>query len=107
MSKSYNNIIPIFCKKDDLRQRIMKIKTDSKEPGEPKETDESSVFRIYQAFATDQQTKEFKKLYNDGIAWGEAKELLFELLEEIINPFIINYQELVQKRDYGCSGRRE
>ncbi|GIS75119.1 MAG: hypothetical protein CM1200mP12_08380 [Gammaproteobacteria bacterium] len=34
MSKSYKNVIPIFLNKDDLRKRIMKIKTDSKEPGE-------------------------------------------------------------------------
>ena len=87
MSKSYQNAIPIFLKKDDLRKRIMKIKTDSKEPGEPKEINESSIFSIYRAFASDNQTKNLANQYQEGIAWGEAKELLFELLEEKINPF--------------------
>ena len=98
MSKSYKNVIPIFLNKDDLRKRIMKIKTDSKEPGEPKEIDESSIFNIYRAFATEKLTKELTNKYKEGIAWGEAKELLFELLEEKINPFRKNYEELIKDR---------
>lgn len=98
MSKSYQNAIPIFLKKDDLRKRIMKIKTDSKEPGEPKEINESSIFSIYRAFASDNQTKNLANQYQEGIAWGEAKELLFELLEEKINPFRKNYEELIKDR---------
>jgi tryptophanyl-tRNA synthetase len=98
MSKSYQNVIPIFLKKDDLRKRIMKIKTDSKEPGEPKEINESSIFSIYRAFASDKQTKNLANQYQEGIAWGEAKELLFELLEEKINPFRKNYEELIKDR---------
>ena len=98
MSKTYQNTIPIFLKKDDLRKKIMKIKTDSKEPGEPKEINESSIFSIYRAFASDNQTKNLANQYQEGIAWGEAKELLFELLEEKINPFRKNYEELVKDR---------
>ena len=98
MSKSYNNVIPIFLKTDDLRKRIMKIKTDSKTPGQTKEKNESSVFNIYRAFASDQQTKNLANQYKQGIAWGEAKELLFELLEEKISPFRKSYQELIKDR---------
>tara|TARA_B100000586_G_C20081591_1_gene415649 strand:+ start:418 stop:1425 length:1008 start_codon:yes stop_codon:yes gene_type:complete len=99
MSKSYKNHIPIFLTKDDLRKRIMKIKTDSKEPGEPKEIKESSVFSIYRAFASDKQIESFSKQYKEGIAWGEAKELLFELLEEKISPFRKKYEELIKDRN--------
>ena len=98
MSKSYKNVIPIFLNKDDLRKRIMKIKTDSKEPGEPKEIDESSIFNIYRAFATKELTKELTNKYKEGIAWGEAKELLFELLEEKISPLRKNYEVLIDDR---------
>jgi tryptophanyl-tRNA synthetase len=98
MSKSYKNVIPIFLNKDDLRKRIMKIKTDSKEPGEPKEIDESSIFNIYRAFATEKLTKELTNKYKEGIAWGEAKELLFELLEEKISPLRKNYEVLIDDR---------
>jgi len=98
MSKSYKNVIPIFLNKDDLRKRIMKIKTDSKEPGEPKEIDDSSIFNIYRAFADENLTKELTNKYEEGIAWGEAKELLFELLEEKINPLRKNYEVLIDDK---------
>ena len=98
MSKSYQNAIPIFLKKDDLRKRIMKIKTDSKEPGEPKEINESSIFSIYRAFAPEDQTRKFQDLYKEGISWGEAKELLFELLKNQIQPFRQEYKELIKDK---------
>ena len=98
MSKSYKNVIPIFLNKDDLRKRIMKIKTDSKEPGEPKEIDDSSIFNIYRAFADENLTKELTNKYEEGIAWGEAKELLFELLEEKISPLRKNYEVIIDDR---------
>ena len=98
MSKSYNNVIPIFLNKDDLRKRVMKIKTDSKKPGEPKETEESSIFNIYRAFASEKLTTELTNKYKEGIAWGEAKELLFELLEEKINPLRKDYELLINDR---------
>ena len=98
MSKSYKNVIPIFLNKDDLRKRIMKIKTDSKEPGEPKEIDESSIFNIYRAFASEKLTKELTNKYKEGIAWGEAKELLFELLEEKISPLRKSYEVLIDDK---------
>ena len=98
MSKTYQNTIPIFLKKDDLRKKIMKIKTDSKEPGEPKVINESSIFSIYRAFASEDQIKNLANQYQEGIAWGEAKELLFELLENKINPFRKNYEVLIDDR---------
>ena len=36
--------------------------------------------------------------YNEGIAWGEAKELLFELLEEKISPLRRKYEVLIDDR---------
>ena len=97
-SKSYKNVIPIFLNRDGLRKKIMKIKTDSKEPGEPKDIEESSIFNIYRAFASEQLTEELANKYKEGIAWGEAKELLFELLEEKIGPLRQNYDSLIDDR---------
>ena len=87
MSKSYDNTIPLWLPEKKLRKAIMKIVTNSKEPGEPKEPDESSVFAIYRAFATPEQTAEFRQAHADGIAWGEAKQQLFELINaELAEP---------------------
>ena len=55
MSKSYNNTIPLFAAEKKLRKLIMKIKTNSLEPGEPKDTEGSTLFDIYKAFATPQR----------------------------------------------------
>jgi len=98
MSKSYKNVIPIFINKDDLRKRIMQIKTDSKEPGEPKEIEKSSIFNIYRAFASEELTEDLANKYKKGISWREAKELLFELLEKKISPYRKNYEALIDDR---------
>jgi len=87
MSKSYNNTIPLFDTAKKLRKSINKIKTNLLEPGEPKEPDSSSVFQIWQAFATAEQTADMRKQFEQGIAWGEAKKCLFELIDaELAQP---------------------
>ena len=100
MSKSYGNTIPIFDTQKKLRKAIMKIKTNSLEPGEPKETKDCSVYKIFQTFATQDQIKNFQKEYANGIAWGQAKEVLFQLLDEKISPFRDEYEKINQERGY-------
>ena len=50
MSKSYNNTIPIFTEEKALLKMVRKIKTNSLEPGVPKDPDTCSVFKLYKAF---------------------------------------------------------
>ncbi len=95
MSKSYNNTIPLFAPEKKLRKLIMKIKTNSLEPGEPKETADSTLFEIYQAFASPGETAEVAKLYAEGIAWGEMKQKLFEYINDHIKPARDEYERLV------------
>ncbi|SBS28745.1 Tryptophan--tRNA ligase [Marinomonas aquimarina] len=80
MSKSYNNTIPLFDTEKKLKKGINKIVTNLLEPGEPKDPNGSTVFDIYKAFATAEQTAEMRQKFADGIAWGEAKKELFELI---------------------------
>ncbi len=80
MSKSYNNTIPLFDTEKRLQKSINKIKTNLLEPGEPKDPDDSTVFQIWEAFATPAQVEEMRQKFADGIAWGEAKKQLFELV---------------------------
>jgi len=95
MSKSYDNTIPLFAPEKALRKLIMKIKTNSLEPGEPKETEGSTLFDIYKAFATPDETAEVEKLYADGIAWGEMKKRLFEYVNEHLRPARDEYERLM------------
>ena len=95
MSKSYNNIIPLFADEKKLRKLIMKIKTNSLEPGEPKDTEGSTLYDIYKAFATPDEVSDIEKRYADGIAWGEMKQVLFEYINEHIKPARVEYQKLI------------
>ena len=80
MSKSYDNTIPLWLPEKKLRKAIMKIVTNSLEPGEPKDPNDSALFSIYSAFANAEQRAAMKQAYADGIAWGEAKQQTFELI---------------------------
>ena len=82
MSKSYGNTIPLFSTEKQLKKHINKIKTNLLEPGESKNPDDSAVFQIWQAFATAEQTAEMQDAFANGIAWGEAKKQLFELINQ-------------------------
>ena len=86
MSKSYDNTIPIFLPSKKLRKAIMKIKTNSQLPEEPKDTEGCSVFSLYRAFASAEQTAALAARYQAGIGWGEAKQMLFELLDMAFWP---------------------
>ncbi len=100
MSKSYNNTIPLFLPEGKLRKLIMKIKTNSQEPGEPKDPDTSTLFEIYRAFATAEETQEMRERYAAGIAWGEMKQTLFEYLNAVLGPARERYHELVDSPEH-------
>jgi tryptophanyl-tRNA synthetase len=95
MSKSYNNTIPLFANEKKLRKLIMQIKTNSLEPGEPKATEGSTLYDIYRAFATPSEVRDIEKRYANGIAWGEMKQLLFEYINEHLEPAREEYQRLI------------
>lgn len=100
MSKSYGNTIPLFLTEKQLKKHINKIKTNLLEPGEPKDADTSTVFQVWQAFASEQQSAEMRAAFEQGIAWGEAKKQLFELVNEEIAPARQRYNELLENPDF-------
>ncbi|MEC7119757.1 MAG: tryptophan--tRNA ligase [Pseudomonadota bacterium] len=100
MSKSYDNTIPLFVPAKQLKSAIAKIVTDSKLPNEPKNPDESHLFEIYQAFATDAQTTQFAADLRQGLAWGEVKNQLFELLNHELAEPRERYHELLARPDH-------
>ncbi|MBE8717357.1 tryptophan--tRNA ligase [Cellvibrio polysaccharolyticus] len=97
MSKSYGNTIPLFLPEKQLKKSINKIVTNLLEPGEAKDPDSSTVFQIWQAFATEQQTAEMRQAFLDGIAWGEAKKQLFELINGQIAEARERYNDLLSR----------
>ena len=95
MSKSYNNAIPLFDSEKKLRKSINKIKTNLLEPGEPKDPDDSTVFQLWTAFASAQETERMRCDFLAGIAWGEAKKQLFELINGELVEARQRYNELM------------
>jgi tryptophanyl-tRNA synthetase len=69
--------------------------TDSRAPGEPKPVEGSALFQIYQAFASAEETAKLRQAYAEGIAWSDAKQLLFERIDREIAPLRPQYEHLV------------
>ena len=97
MSKSYDNTIPLFAPPAELKKLIFSIGTDSRAPGEAKDTEGSALFQLYQAFATPAQTEAFARAFADGIGWGDAKQALFERIDAEVAPMRARYDELIAK----------
>lgn len=100
MSKSYNNTIPLFLPEKKFHKMIMKIVTNSLEPGQPKDPDTSAVFQIYQAFADKNESENMRKKFAGGIAWGQAKQDLFEYINNEISPYREEYDKLIEYPGY-------
>jgi tryptophanyl-tRNA synthetase len=95
MSKSYDNAIPLFAPREQLRKLIAGIVTDSRAPGEAKDVEGSALFQIYQAFASTEETDALRQAYADGIGWGDAKQLLFERIDREVAPMRARYEALM------------
>ena len=97
MSKSYDNTIALFAPREQLRKLIFSIVTDSRAPGEAKDADASNVFQLYQAFASDAETTAMRTAFADGIAWGDAKQALFERIDAEVAPLREKYEALMAR----------
>ena len=95
MSKSYDNTIPLFSSREQLKKLIAGIVTDSNAPGVAKQTEGSALFQLYQAFASADETASMRRAFADGIAWGDAKTMLFERIDQDIAPMREQYQVLM------------
>jgi len=67
MSKSYNNTIPLFVPEKQFRKLIMKIKTNSLEPGEPKDPEGNTLFEIFSAFANNEEISDMRRRFEEGV----------------------------------------
>jgi len=97
MSKSYDNTIPLFAPRDEMKKLIASIVTDSRLPGEAKEAEGSHVFQLYQAFASPEETAQMRQAFAEGIGWGDAKQRLFERIDAEVAPMRERYQALIDK----------
>jgi tryptophanyl-tRNA synthetase len=96
MSKTYGNVIPIMAEPDELRRCVMRIVTDSRRPEEPKDADTDTVFSLYREFAAAGDVEALRARYAaGGVGYAEAKQLLFEVLDEHMRGPRARYRELM------------
>ncbi|AGF49139.1 tryptophan--tRNA ligase [Candidatus Kinetoplastidibacterium galati] len=101
MSKSYNNTITLFDNESKtLQSSIMKIVTDSSQLNEPKNADESHIYLLYRAFSSEEESEDFKLKLKNGLAWGEAKKILYDKIEHELAPMREKYKKLIKDPEY-------
>ena len=96
MSKSYDNIIPLFAPESELKKKIMRIITDSKLPDEPKNPDESTIFQLYRQFANADEIADMRARFErGGMGYGDAKRILFEKINSVLSAPRAEYERLM------------
>jgi tryptophanyl-tRNA synthetase len=96
MSKSYNNIIPLFAPEKQLRQLIMRIVTNSQGVEEPKDPDASLIYLLYKLFASAEEQQALAARYRaGGMGWGDAKEELFRVANRELSPLRERFEHII------------
>ena len=101
MSKSYNNVIPIFGKEKEIRKQVMNIVTDCKGLEESKDPDTCNVVALFKLFASGEELAEMQARYRaGGYGYGHAKVALFEKMWSYFEPMRRRREELASNLDY-------
>ena len=99
MSKSYDNTIPLFAGRDELRKLVRRVKTDSTPVEEPKDPDSSSLFALYGQFAGPAEREALRdRMLAGGMGWGEMKDVVFEQLDAVLSGPRERYEALMADR---------
>lgn len=102
MSKSYNNTISLFATEDEIKKKIFSITTDSSAPNEPKDTN-CTLFEYFKLFFDKTEIVEIENKFKSGISWADAKNILFEKVNEMLSPirekynYYMNNPEIVRE----------
>lgn len=98
MSKSYNNIIEIFGEGKAVRQKFMRMVTDSTPVEDPKDPEKCNVFALYKLIATPEEVEEMRRRYlAGGMGYGHAKQALYDKYTEYFAEMRERRKELVAK----------
>ena len=100
MSKSYGNTIEIFEPEKSVKNKVMKIVTDSTPVEAPKDPEKCNVFALLRLFAPPEELAQWEQRYRaGGVGYGEAKKRLAELIIEFFEPYRQKRSELESNLD--------
>jgi len=101
MSKSYDNVLPIFAPAKQLRKRVMGIVTDSRLPEQPKDPETDNLYLIYRLIATLEETEAMRQRYlAGGFGYGEVKQAIYEALERTFGEARAKYDQFSGDKAY-------
>lgn len=99
MSKSYDNYIGLFEEPKVLKEKVMKIVTDSKGLDESKDPDNCNIFQLYKHLATKDEAAALAERYRKGgMGYGHAKQELLTVIEREISPLRDNYNKWIARK---------
>ena len=102
MSKSYNNVIPMFEDDKTIKKAVYATVTDSKPIEEPKNPDDVIVYQIYKCFAPSEKVTEMADgLKNGKLGYGHCKAMLLDEIlaqtkeaKEVYDYYMAHYNEV-------------
>ena len=102
MSKSYDNIIPLFATDEEIREAVMSIPTDSQPVEQPKENyEEDIVYQLHTLVTPEDELERITDGYkNGGLSYKESKEKLIESVSTFIRPLREKRDEIANNPDY-------
>ena len=100
MSKSYDNIIPLFAEDDELKETVASIVTDSKKVDEPKDPQTCNVFALHKFFSENELPELLKRYHEGSIGYHESKEILFKNISAFVKPLREKRKELEENRNF-------
>ena len=100
MSKSYNNVIPLFADDATLKKVVMNIKTDCQDINAPKNPDDILLYQILKGIAPADLVAEVREgLSKGGMGYGTIKKMLLNTLIDEIKEKREKYNEYLAHYD--------
>ncbi len=101
MSKSYGNTIEIFADEKTLKDKVMRLKTDSTPVEEPKPVEGNVLFDLYVLFLDEKGKERLKERFlTPGLKYGEVKKEIFSTIWEYFTPYRRERERLAGDRQY-------
>lgn len=98
MSKSYNNVIPLFASYEEIKKAVMSIPTDSAALADSKNPDTNNIYKIHSLFLSDSEKEIVRAKYlNGGMGYKEAKDMCIESIEKFIAPIREKFNSISDK----------
>lgn len=82
MSKSYDNILPLFGEVKKIRKQIMRIETDSRPMEDAKDPEGDHLYELFSLFSDAPAREEMAAMYRrGGFGYGDVKKAIAEASE--------------------------